>query len=113
MVTDTALGPKRGSQAEAGVLGDADSTGREPQDVREGLSSCDKSYRILPKGVMTGAAQGCLSRGPRPGRSAARQYKTVSRGISRLLNYSFAAGTRCLRFPNSPAASLNSFDVNP
>ena len=33
-------------------------------------------------------------------------YKTVFRGISRLLNYSFASGTQCLCFPNLPAASL-------
>lgn len=102
MGTDTVLGPK----AEAGVLGDGDSTGREPQAIREGLSSSDKWYHILPRGVMTGATQGCLSRGPWPGRSAVGRYKAVSRGISRLLNYSFAAETRCLRFPDSPAASL-------
>lgn len=73
--------PKARHLAEAGVVRDGDSKDREPWDVREGL--------------------------PRPQvHSLACLYKTVFRGISRLLNYSFASATRCLCFPHSPAASL-------
>lgn len=74
--------PKWGPQTEAGALRDGAGKDKGALGCREGLPS-----------PLTQDAIACL-------------YKTVFRGISRLLNYSLASGTQCLCFPNSPADSL-------